>query len=101
LILRYRTILWGYLNYYSFVDNRYALRRIFYILKGSLQKTICRKFGIRISECLKKYGSSVTLKVPRRDGSIVFLDFKCPPLPRNPMGFLGEKEFEDPLAAKN
>ena len=40
LIIRYRSILSGILNYYSFVDNRPKLKTIYKILKESLRKTI-------------------------------------------------------------
>lgn len=38
IILRYRSILSGILNYYSFVDNRPYLKKIYEILKMSLKK---------------------------------------------------------------
>jgi len=90
----------GFLNYYHFVDNRYVLRKIHYILKVSLQRTICRKLQIRIRECLKKFGPNVTLNINKKDGSIVQLSFECPTLRRNPMGFLGKGPHSDPLAVK-
>lgn len=48
MILRYRTILAGFLNFYSFADNITRLRYIYYILHSSLQKTIQRKLDIGI-----------------------------------------------------
>lgn len=101
MIIRYRSILSGFLNYYSFSDNRYTLRRIYYILKRSLQKTICRKLNIGIRECLKEYGRNVTLSIKKRNGENVKLNFVCPSLKRNPLNFMGTQKYEDPLTMKN
>src|SRR5207302_4413267 len=43
LILRFRTIMNGYVNFYSFADNISSLGYIYYLLHGSLRCTICRK----------------------------------------------------------
>lgn len=89
LILRYRSILKGFLNYYSFVDNRAHLGKIFWILKESLKKTICYKKDIGSPQFYKQYGPHTTLEIIRSDGEIVTLDFRCPPLKRTPQRFLG------------
>jgi hypothetical protein len=80
LILRFRTILRGLLNYYSFADNIYSLRYIYFLLLSSLQRTIQRKENIGYRECLAKYGPSVSITIYRRDGSSAVLSFLCPPL---------------------
>lgn len=43
LIIRYRSILNGYLNYFSFADNRPMFRRVYWFLRESLLKAIGRK----------------------------------------------------------
>jgi hypothetical protein len=46
LILRFRTILAGFVNFYSFADNIGSLIFIYHLLHGALKKTICRKMDI-------------------------------------------------------
>lgn len=101
LILRYRTILNGFLNYYSFVDNRKQLNKIYWILWESLRKTLCRKHGIGKKAFLRKYGKDITLKIVKRNLEIVYLDFPSPNLEKAPMNFYGIAKFSDPLAAKD
>jgi len=60
-IHRYNSILWGILNYYSFVDNYTALQRIQFILQHSLAKTLCNKLRISTRRQLfEKYGANIT-----------------------------------------
>lgn len=101
LILWYRSILNGFLNYYSFADNRPLLSTIHWILKESLAKTIRRKESMGKRLFLRKFGKDITLKILRRDGKLVKLDFQCPPLLRNPLDFRGTEYHRDPLARKN
>lgn len=100
IILRFRVILYGYLNYFSFIDNPRSLLNIFGLLKSSLQLTICRKKDIRIRELLKSFGPDVTLKIRRRDGQIVQLDFKAPNISRQPERFYVGQRSPDPLLTK-
>ena len=101
LILRFRTIMSGFVNFYSFSDNIHALRSVYYLLRCSLQRTICKKLDIGIRECLVRYGPDVTLFIVKKDGTEVCLDFKCPPLRRAPMNFQGADLHKDPLIVKN
>jgi group II intron reverse transcriptase/maturase len=100
LILRFRTILAGLLNFYSFSDNIYSLRYIYHILRFSLLRTICKKFDIGIRECLRRYGPSVSLTIHKWNGKTVKLTFDCPPLRRSPMSFLGLSPEGDSLQVK-
>lgn len=65
LILHYRSILSGVMNYYSFVDNRTSLRRIYLLLKESLAKTICFKEKINMKEFAKSYGRNINLNIKK------------------------------------
>lgn len=67
LILRYRVVLFGYFNYYSFVDNRAKLVKLHWILKESLRKTICRKLQIGKRGFLRRFGEKVQIKITRKD----------------------------------
>lgn len=101
LILRYRTILSGILNFYSFADNKLQLKKIYYILHSSLSRGIIRKEDLSQKEFEVKYGKNIELKILKRNGEMVTLDFKCPALRLTPMKFLGNWNFKDPLALKD
>ncbi|RPB17894.1 hypothetical protein L211DRAFT_844267 [Terfezia boudieri ATCC MYA-4762] len=68
LILRFRTILNGFLNFYSFVDNRGSLSFIYFLLHGTLRKTICRKLDIGGREFYSIFGREITISILRKDG---------------------------------
>lgn len=101
LILRWRVMLKGYTNYYSFVDNIYDLQKVFWILRESLIKTISKKKNIGRRDFIRAYGINSTIRLTRRDGERVVLDFKWPKLTTNPLGFYGTTKYKDPLAAKD
>ena len=100
LILRFRTILNGYLNYYSFSDNIRSLSYIYFLLHHSLRKTICRKIDIGPREFFAIYGPNITITIRRKDGKWVDLDFPMPKLTRNPTNFQGVTPG-DPLRVKD
>jgi group II intron reverse transcriptase/maturase len=97
LIIMYRSILKGYLNYFSFVDKRYKLGTLYWCLRESLLKIIGKKKQISRTSVIKKFGPNVVLPITRKDGKTVFLDFACPPLTKLPKPFLGYKGERDPL----
>jgi hypothetical protein len=101
LILRYRVILNGFLNYYSFTDNLPEITKIYWILKESLRKTICWKKKIGPKYFSDSFGKNIELKIRKKDGETVTLDFKQPYLRREPMRFWGTTHFPDPLIVKN
>lgn len=101
MILKYRTILNGFLNYYRFVDNIKQLRKVYWILKESLRKTICRKLKIGKRDFMKQFGTNITLKIRKRDGNTVTLDFPSPTLTRDRDGFNKTENLGDPLAERN
>jgi hypothetical protein len=49
---------------------------------------------------MKSYGPDTILKVRRRDGQVVILDFKRPNIMRQPMKFYGTLSHPDPLLVK-
>lgn len=98
LIIRYRSILSGYLNYYSFADNRPRLRFIYELLKLSLISVLKEKHQIGVRDILKSYGPNITLRIPKKDGTTVSLSFNCPPLGSKKV-FLGDFNLiGDPLS---
>lgn len=99
IIRRYLAIQNGILNYYSFVDNRLRLKKLHWILKESLKKTISVKYKLNKNELLRRFGKDVYTTYMRKDKSIVHLDFRAPSLKRNPMKFLcaSTEYFKDPL----
>lgn len=98
LILRYRTILNGILNFYSFADNKPRLAKIHWILRESLKKTLCRKLKLNNENFMKKFGKDIFYRFRRKDGVVIDMDFKCPNLARSPMKFFGTTKFRDPFA---
>lgn len=100
LIILYRSILFGILNYWSFVDNRSNLLKVYWVLKRSLSLLIRVKEKLNFSEFLEKYGKNISLSIRRRDGKLVKLDFPPPILTHRPNYFLGMKFFDDPLSIK-
>jgi group II intron reverse transcriptase/maturase len=102
LIIMYRSILGGYLNYYSFVNNRRNLQCIYYHLKNSLMRVIRSKYSLNWKDLLRKYGKNVSLQIRKRDGEMVVLDFKCPDLSTRPNNFFETSAlWKNPLAGKD
>jgi len=101
LIHRFRAILNGLLNFYSFVDNRGSLAYIYYLLHGSLRNTICRKLNIGLQTFYSIYGPKISIYILRKkDMKWVELNFACPPLVTMRWNFAGEPEV-DPLTRKD
>jgi hypothetical protein len=101
LILRFRAILYGTLNFYSFVDNRGALSYIYLLLHNSLRNTICRKLNIGFREFLSIYGPKISLTIYKNSTKEwVELNFACPSLITKRYNFSGEPEI-DPLSRKD
>jgi len=113
IILRYKSILNGFINYYSFSDNRLRFNKIHWILKESLRKTICYKLKIGKRAFIKRFGEDIIVKYKSNDkkdkegrGGVPslrplppsFINFKVPDLTRRPMLFLGAARFTDPAS---
>jgi len=99
LILRYRSILQGYIQYYSFADNIRKLKYIYVFLRNSLEKTICLKEKLTRNEFYMTYGRNIKINITRSNGTRITLEFACPVLNHAPKNFLF-KEIKDPLLAK-
>lgn len=75
IIIKYNSIINGYLNYYSFVDNLHEFHTIIsFILKHSCAKTLARKYRLDSrAGAFKKFGSNLStedekpvgLKIPK------------------------------------
>nr|QWK44967.1 hypothetical protein [Protohalopteris sp.] len=62
IITRYNVVIRSYVNYYSFVDNKYMMRYIMWILEYSLVFTLCRKWNISVPKLFKKLGKNLSYK---------------------------------------
>lgn len=62
IILRYNAVIRGYLNYYSFANNRNMIQRIVWILRFSAVFTLARKWNIRPKKVFKKLGNPLTYR---------------------------------------
>ena len=96
LIIRYRSILNGYLQYYSFVDNIRKLKMIYNILRASLEKTICFKEKLTKVSFHKIYGKDISVDITNKYGTKLRLDFPAPILEFTPRKFLFN-DIKDPL----
>jgi hypothetical protein len=66
-ILRmYSAMLRGILNYYRFVDNFSALRKIQFVLQYSCAKTFAAKYKISVRQVFRKYGKHFTVLVKQK-----------------------------------
>lgn len=78
IVVRYKSILNGILNYYSFVDNKSRLNIIYWILKSGLVKTIATKLKLK---SMKKVFAEYATNLERLHS------FECPSLVRSPKDF--------------
>jgi hypothetical protein len=98
LIIRYRSIMNGYANYFTFVNNKTKLSRVHWILRESLLKAIGSKKDLSRSEVVRRFGLDIVLKITRKNGETVSLDFRCPMFVSTPSRFLGSVSPRDPLS---
>lgn len=99
IILRYRMILNGIFNYYSFVNNRPRLSTIYWILRKSLAKTLAMKLQLKSSrKVYQKMGINIEHRIRNSNGEEVVLDFKTPSLLPQPKNFLGTSIYKNPFA---
>lgn len=61
IVLQYNSVLWGLLNYYSFVDNYRSLKLIQHILQQSAFHTLGRKLQVQKTVLYKKYSPSLRI----------------------------------------
>ena len=93
--MRYKSMLNGYINYYSFANNKPKLISIYWILRKSLSKTIANKLKLNsVRKVYQKFGVSIRYKNPNNDKII---DFSRPNLTATPKKFLGVNNFNNPL----
>jgi group II intron reverse transcriptase/maturase len=67
IVERYSSILRGYRNYYSFVDNIYTVRYLQYLLQYSCAKTLCRKRQTSMKKLFSSIGPSCRVIKKRND----------------------------------
>lgn len=100
MVLRYRAIFNGYNNYYSFVDNKVLMSKIYWILKVSLRKTLSRKFKLSKYGIIEKFGKDFNCNYTNAKKESKLVNFKFPKLVKQPMDFkAGAYNFRDPLYA--
>ncbi len=96
IILRYRSIYRGLLNYYQFADNIKQFLKIQWILKESLTKTLMNKFDTSRRKIILKFGKNLTANYKSSKNKDKKIDFSWPKLVRRPM-FFGIRELSDPF----
>lgn len=74
------------------------MSKIYWVLKVSLRKTLCRKFNISKYGLIKKYGPDFTCNSQTSNGTSKSTDFFFRKPRRTPMNFrMGNFPFKDPL----
>ncbi|SFF27114.1 reverse transcriptase domain-containing protein [Paracidovorax wautersii] len=68
IVLQYNSVLWGFLNYYSFANNYSRLRLIQHILQQSALHTFGRKLQVRKPELYKRFGPSLRIEWKTKNG---------------------------------
>jgi hypothetical protein len=63
--------------------------------------TICRKLKIGYREFIRRFTKNIALKIKKRDGKVVTLDFPRPNLVATPDAFANQDPIKDPLAVKD
>nr|AVR57658.1 hypothetical protein [Halamphora calidilacuna] len=83
IINLYNSVLRGYMNYYSFIDNRGSFATyIYYLLRGSCAKLLATKLKLRSQgKVFKKFGKSLTVNKEK------VLKFYKPGYKNNPWAF--------------
>jgi group II intron reverse transcriptase/maturase len=68
IITLYNAVMRGYLNFYSFVENRGAVATyVYYLLRGSCAKLIAAKMKLgSIEKVFAKYGKSLTVNAEKK-----------------------------------
>lgn len=95
IIIRYKMILNGIFNYYSFVNNRPRLVVVYWILKKSLAKTLATKLRLETTrKVLLKFGRNIVYKYPESSKTI---DFSLQSIKVEPKNFKMDLNFNDPL----
>jgi nicotine oxidoreductase len=59
MILRFNSIAQGIINYYSFAHNVPAIKKLIYLLKDSLVKTLGDKLKLSVKKVYKKFGKNI------------------------------------------
>lgn len=62
IIMKYKYILNGYLNYYRLSDDLYRFNRIGYLIKFSAAHTLATKHRMTLRQTFKKYGVDLGIK---------------------------------------
>jgi len=68
LVGLYSSVNRGLQNFYRFADNWAHMQRIQYILQYSLAKTLARKYRISMTRVFKRFGKTLTIVVPGKNG---------------------------------
>jgi len=61
IIVKYRSMIMGYYNYYHIVDNPYGLHQIHYLLKYSAAHTLAMKHKTTLGKIFTKYGPDLSV----------------------------------------
>lgn len=103
IILRYNSIINGYLNYYSFVDNLSRFHMIVgYILRHSCAKTLARKFRLgNRAGAFQKFKKNLGITITKNEKERTY-SLSIPDTLRKTRRFkIGTTDIRDPLTVLN
>lgn len=78
IIEEYNSLLLGYLNFYSFVTNRPALRRVAYIVQFSAAKTLAHRHRTSMREIFRRHGARLFVSITGASGKVRTTSLKYP-----------------------
>ncbi len=96
IILRYKAIYSGFFNYYRFADNIKQIRKVYWILKESLKKTLSIKYKVGQRLLLKKHGKYLEANYSTSKGITKSIKFYFPIPTINPIEFGLKMNLKDP-----
>jgi len=103
IVHNYNTIIRGYINYYSFAQNKGIFAGwLYYIIWDSCLRTIAHKLSLgRRVKVIKRFGSDITIKdyIKQANGQIVIKEMKLfkPSFKINVWDFKGNVKTDIPL----
>lgn len=69
IIVRFNSILRGFMNFYNIAENRTSLNELVYILEYSLAHTLAAKHRLSLKKVFNKYGKNLSVTVNSSKGN--------------------------------
>jgi len=86
IIIKYRAIIMGYMNYYILADDYYNIKDITYLLKYSAAHTLAAKYKSSLAKIIQQYGKNLAVEMK---GKVLDLNYQ-PDISKKPMITAGD-----------